>query len=94
MPKTANEILHAKAATQLTDGDVTGKIMVQNRSGYSVLLQATSDVVAPADWGGAIEVQPYKVFNEALADVFHGINTPVRLWAYSELGGTASVQHG
>ena len=94
MPKKDTENLTPDVWTLLTDEDVSGPIMAQNRGGYPIEVQATVGDVAPVDNGGTVELMPGQAIDRPLDEVFYGVPGANRLWAYSMMGGRVSVQHG
>lgn len=83
----------ANTWTQLTDADVTS-ITFQNLGAYAMRVKATTDGTAPADLDGALVYQPGQgERNVLLADLFPGIASADRVWAWCELPVSVAVSH-
>lgn len=95
MPQNTNITVPANTWTQLTDADVTS-ITFQHvgKPGADLLVKATTDATAPTDATGAL-FYPYGMGerNVALSDLFPGISSRDRLWAFSSSGTTVMVSH-
>lgn len=97
MARNTNVSLPANTVTQLTDADVSGNIVFENRGKSSILVVATTDSTPPTEAalrGAAIEYGPGKGEVTTLAALFPGLTNPVRLWAFSNAGGSVFVSHG
>lgn len=86
----------ARTWTELTNAEDAGSVVaVQNVGMGNVRLLATTTGTAPADtvtkgWVYA----PGQADARSLADMFPGITTPVRLWAWSVTGTHMMVSYG
>lgn len=93
MAQNTTITLTAKAWTQLTDADVSN-ITFQNRSGYHMLVKATTDTTTPTDSSGAIRYNPGQgERNVAMTDLFPGLTGADRVWAYSDHAVDVFVSH-
>lgn len=80
--------------TELSDAEnITGSVKVQNVGSYDLWIMATSDATAPTTIAGGTMLRPGQGERGTLADLFPGVSSPVRLWAWSALPGAASVQY-
>lgn len=93
MAQNTTVTLTAGTWTQLTDADISA-LTFQNRSGYHMLVKATTDTTAPTDTAGAIRYNPGQgERNVLLADLFPGLTAPVRIWALSDQAIEVAVSH-
>lgn len=81
--------------TELTDSEnATGVVTLQNRGRYEVRILATTDGTAPSASSEAGWVyQKNEADARSLADMYPGLSTPVRLWAWSDNGGSVMVSY-
>ena len=93
MAQNTTITLTAGAWTQLTDADATN-ITFQNRGQHHIFVAGATDATAPTDFSGAIRYNPGQgERNVAIADVFLGLTTPDRLYAYSDHAVDVFVSH-
>ncbi len=80
--------------TLLTSSDVP-KARVQNKSGYTLQLQATVGAVAPTNGDGSIDLATGQTLAEdtPFAVLWGGVVGANRLYGMLELGGKVSVSH-
>lgn len=81
--------------TELTDGEDAGAVVaIQNRGPYAIRVLATVDGTAPeaSDVDGWV-YEPGEADARTLAEMFPGIDTPVRLWARGRAGGPVMVSY-
>lgn len=94
MARNAHVALPAGSFTELSNGeDIAGAVKVQNFGSGDIILVATVDATEPTTTGGGTLLKPGFGLNDTLANLFPGVTSPVRLWAYSAITGTASVQY-
>jgi len=82
--------------TELTNADVSGALTFINRSGYEVLLRATTDATPPtaADFAKGIAYNPNCGERDVTLDeIFTNATGHVRLWAYAPNGGRVVIMH-
>lgn len=85
--------LPAQTWTQLTDADVSA-ITFQNRSPYHIFIAGATDATAPTNFTGAIRYNPGQgERNVTLADLFLGLTSPDRVYAYCEHPAQVFVSH-
>lgn len=89
-----NVTLAAGAWTQITDGDVTS-LRVQNVGTGAIWIKARVGAGALASLGGAICLDPLMTIGAdmTLAELFPGVSGANRVYAWSDMGGIASVSH-
>lgn len=94
MPANTNIALTPDVWVLLTNADVTA-LRIQNRSGISIILQATVGAGAPSGDGGAVELLPYGALaaDMTLAQLWPGVPGANRVWARSWSGAMVSVSH-
>lgn len=87
-------VLPAGAWTQLTDGDVTA-LRVQNLGTGVIWIMARVGAGAIASRSGAICLDEFVAISAdmTLAELFPGISGANRVYAWSDVGGLASVSH-
>lgn len=79
--------------TLLTNSNVSS-ITFQNQSLPTIFLKATADTTKPTTALGSIEYALGEgERNVLLSDLFPGITSPVRLWAYANIAATVFVSH-
>ena len=82
--------------TLLTDSDVTA-LRAQNRSPWTIILQATSGTSEPSSVGGGVALRGGEILlpDVPLSDLFPGVSSAARVWAYLDYYDAAvSVSHG
>lgn len=94
MARNAIVTLAAGGWTQLTSGNVSA-IRAQNLSGYVVRLMATADTTEPTDFEGVIDLLPNQILaaDMTLDQIWPGVPSAARVWAYCGNGGSVSVSH-
>lgn len=93
MARNTTITLTAGAWTQLTDADATN-ITFQNRGGTHMFVAGATDATPPTDFNGSIRYNPGQgERNVAIADLFLGLTTPDRLYAYADQGIDVFVSH-
>jgi hypothetical protein len=93
MARNADVTLTAATWTQLTADDAT-VVAVQNKSGYEVIVMATTSASAPsASARDGYVVRPFADGLYTLATAFPGLTSPVRMYAYCEYGVPVFVSH-
>jgi hypothetical protein len=93
MAQNTTIVVPANTWTLLTDADVT-TVTFQNQGSNSVLIKATADETEPTDKTGALQYHPGTGENNmTVADVFLGVDTPVRLWAFSSDTVPVMISH-
>lgn len=79
--------------TQLTDADISA-ITFQNLGGNYCLIKGTTDTSAPTTTAGAIRYNPGQgERNVTLSDLFPGIASVDRVWAYAADATAVMVSH-
>lgn len=79
--------------TQITDANVTS-ITFQNLGGNYCLIKSTSNTTAPTTTTGAIRYNPGQgERNVALSDLFPGVTSAARVWAYATDATAVMVSH-
>jgi hypothetical protein len=94
MAQNTDITLTAGAWTQLTNADAAGDITFQNKTGDAIWIKATVDATPPTTFDGSIRYENgdgEKV--QTIAELFPGLTTPDRLWAWSHNGGKVAVSH-
>jgi len=85
--------LTAGAWTLLTDSDISS-ITFQNRGAHHIHVAGTTSATPPSDFDGSIRYNPGQgERNVALADLFPGLTTPDRVYAYSDKAVQVFVSH-
>jgi hypothetical protein len=93
--RNTNVSVAAKTWTALTDGDVTGNITFQIASGTEFYIKATTDGTEPTNLNGALRYRPGEgETGKTIAEIFPGLTSPDRLWAYGTFAGAITVSHG
>lgn len=93
MAQNTTITLTAGAWTQLTDADVTN-ITFQNRSAYHIFVAGATAATAPTNFNGAIRYNPGQgERNVAVADLFLGLTTPDRVYAFCAEAADVFVSH-
>jgi chitodextrinase len=93
MARSTTLDLAAYSWTQLTADDAAG-ITFQNLTGNNLWIQAMGSATAPTELKGSIVYKPDEgERNAALSDLFPGVTTPVRVYAWTEKGGPVFVSH-
>ena len=94
MPRTVDITCPARTWTALTDADVDA-LTVSNRGQHGVFLQGRANTTAPTTTAGAVPLLPGQVIaaDITLAQLFPGVSTPVRVFAFAPEGAVLSVQH-
>jgi hypothetical protein len=93
MAQNITTVVPSRVWTQLTNADVAS-ITFQNIGGYHALIKATVDAVAPTDLSGAIRYNPGQgEKNVLLGDLFPGLASPSRLWAWCDDPVPVFVSH-
>ena len=94
MPQNTDIVLAAAAWTQLTDADVAGPITFQNKTGDVIWVKATTDTTAPTNFNASVRYEPNEGEKKStIAELFPGLTSPDRLWAWSQGGGKVAVSH-
>lgn len=91
MPRDTTITLNPRQWNQLTNADVTA-IAVQHLGSYPVMIMASSAAQPVGDPGvgnSARMLKPGEHWPDTvlLADLWPGIASPVRVWAWSEISG-------
>jgi hypothetical protein len=95
MAQNTDITVAAATWTQLTDADVAGDITFQNKTGDAIFVKATVDTTAPTNFNGAIRYENLEgETGQTIAELFPGLTSPDRLWAWSHPGGKVAVSHG
>lgn len=93
MAQNTDIAVAANAWTQLTNSGVTS-VTFQNASPYQIRVKGTIDDTAPTTLDGAILYAPGQgERNVALSDLFPGIASVGRVWAYCESRTRVMVSH-
>lgn len=93
MAQNTSVDIPANTWTQLTDADITA-ITFQNVGGHNLFIKATTDTTAPTNTNGAAVYPPGTgERNVALSDLFPGLASRDRLWAFGTEGGRVMVSH-
>lgn len=94
MAQNTDIAVPAATWTLLTDSDVTA-LRVQNYGQVAVFLKATAGATPPSDTTGSISLPPDAVLaaDLTLADVWPGVASATRVYAYCADAVTLSVSH-
>jgi hypothetical protein len=93
MAQNTTVVLPAQKWTQLTDADAAS-VTFQNIGQNDVLVMGRSSAAAPETSDGALLYEPNQGEKLiALATLFPGVTTPVRLYAYSGGGSRVMISH-
>lgn len=93
MAQNTDIVLPIATWTQLTDADVSA-ITFQNKSGNYILVKGTATASAPSDDDGAVRYNPGQgERNATLSDLFPGVASVARVYAYSPTGAEVMVSH-
>lgn len=93
MAQNTTITIPAAAWTQITDADITS-ITFQNVGSNHILIKATSGATAPTTAVGGFRYNPGQgERNVTLADLFSGVSSANRVWAYSTDGSSVVVSH-
>ena len=93
MPQNTTIAVPAVTWTQLTDADITS-ITFQNVGSNHVVIKATTDGTAPTNSAGGFRYNPGQgERNVALADLFPGLTSRDRVWAWAENTTPIFVSH-
>lgn len=93
MAQNTDKTLAAGAWTQLTDADVSS-ITFQNKSGDYILVKGTATASAPTTVDGAVRYNPGQgEKNASLSDLFPGVASVARVYAYAPTGAEVMVSH-
>lgn len=93
MAQNTTVSLAANTWTQLTNADITS-ITFQNIGEYAILVKATTDETAPTTDSGAIRYNPGQgERNVSLSDMFPGLGSRDRLWAFCAQATRVVVSH-
>ena len=93
MARNADITLTAATWTQITADDAT-VVAIQNKSGYNVLLMATTSATTPT--AGTTEgflLRPWADAALTLATSFPGLTSPVRLYGFCDIAVPLFVSH-
>lgn len=93
MARNADITLTAGTWTQITADDAT-VVGLQNKSGYNVILMATTAATPPT--AGTTEgylLRPWSDASLTLASAFPGLTSPVRLYGFCEIAVPMFVSH-
>lgn len=94
MAQNTDITLTAGDWTQLTDADAAGDITFQNKTGDAIWVKATTDATKPTSFDGAIRYEPWEGESlNTIAELFPGLTSPDRLWAWSHNGGKVAISH-
>lgn len=94
MAQNTTIVVPADTWTQLTNADAA-TITFQNQGSCSVLIKATIDGTAPTDKTGALQYAPGMGEKKmTVADVFLGLTSPDRIWAWASEAVPIMVSHG
>jgi hypothetical protein len=93
MAQNTTIAIPAATWTQLTDADITS-ITFQNVGSNHIIVKATTDGTAPTSTDGGFRYNPGQgERNVFLSDLFPGIASRDRLWAYSTDASSVVVSH-
>lgn len=93
MPQTATIQIPKETITQITNADAP-VVTFQNTGGGNLLVKATVNSTPPTDMSGALVYWPNQGEKKvALADLFLGLTSPVRLWGYSDTSTSVFISH-
>lgn len=93
MAQNTDITLTAATWTQLTNADAAGNITFQNKTGDRIWVKATTDTTTPTNFDGAIGYEPLQGESlKTIAQIFTGLTSPDRLWAWSHNGGKVAFQ--
>lgn len=90
MPRNVDVALVA-GWNQLTANSAVA-VGVQNKNGFAMTLQATTNTTAPTDRSG-YELPPMAEGLYTLSQSFPGLTAPIHLWAWVPMPGLAFVSH-
>lgn len=94
MAQNTDVTVAASSWTQLTDADASGPVTFQNKTGDVIWIKATVNTTAPTNFLGSIRYEPNEGEKKStLAELFPGLTSPVRLWAWSQSGGRVVISH-
>ena len=92
--KNSTDEISAATWTLLTDGAVTTPVTAQNVGGHPLKIKATTDANAPSNDAGHILWTPgFGTQGLTIAELFPGLTSPNRIWAYGDKGGRVTVSH-
>ena len=94
MARAENVSIPPGEVVQLTNADVSGNITIQNSGGYQVRVLGTATDAAPSveDFRRGLRFNPVDAHPGTIDELFPGSGY-VRLWAYSQVGGSVTVYH-
>lgn len=95
MAREANINIPPGEVVQLTNADVSGGITIQNAGGYQIRVLGTVTDTPPtvSDFNRGLRFNPIKAHSGTIEELFYGAGY-LRLWAYSQVGGSVIVYHG
>lgn len=92
--RNASVAIPAAAWTLITNGAVTTAVTFQNNGGHPLKVKATTDATTPTDDDGHLLYNPgFGAQGLTIAELFPGLTSPNRLWAYGVFGGSMAVSH-
>jgi hypothetical protein len=94
MAQNTTKDIAAATWVQLTDADISAATF-QNNGSNAVFIAATATASAPSNTLGAIRYNPGagERSTVTLAQLFPGVTTPARLYAYAPQGGQVFISH-
>ena len=94
MARAENVSIPPGDVVQLTNADVSGNVTIQNSGGYQIRVLGTATDAAPtvADFSRGIRFNPGQGHQGTIDELFPGAGY-LRLWAYSQVGGSVTVYH-
>ena len=94
MARAENVSIPPGEVVQLTNADVSGNITIQNSGGYQVRVLGTATDAAPSveDFRRGLRFNPVDAHPGTIDELFPGAGY-LRLWAYSQVGGSVTVYH-
>lgn len=93
MAQMATVSLTANTWTQITNADATS-ITFQNLGAGVLFIKGAVGATPPSNLNGALQYQSYQgELNADLGDLFPGVAGVTRVYAYSSLDGSVSVNH-
>ena len=94
MAQNTTKTVAASTWVQLTNDDIAAATF-QNNGSNAVFILATPDATDPTSTSGAIRYNPGagERSTVTLAQLFPGVTTPVRLFAYAPQGGQVLISH-
>ena len=93
--RNADVAVAANTWTALTDGDVSGNITISSRYHYDIFLKAAVDGTTPTTFAGAVAYNARMgEQGKTIAELFPGLSSPDRIFAYCSEATVVNVSHG